>query len=107
AGSQSFYVDGAGADVYGNNDQFRYLYQSSNGDGTITARVRYQSNSSNWAKAGVMIRQSAASGVPFVDALVAPDVPASTPYINMTSGCTPDGCVAPVAPVLPVTGHGA
>ncbi|MBV9615184.1 MAG: PQQ-dependent sugar dehydrogenase, partial [Ktedonobacteraceae bacterium] len=68
-GSQTFYVDGAGADVYGANDQFHYVYQPLNGDGTIVARLRYQTNSSPWAKAGVMIKESTTTGSKYVDAL--------------------------------------
>ena len=45
AADGSFYLDGGGADVFGVNDQFHYVYQTLAGDGTITARVRYQSNS--------------------------------------------------------------
>jgi len=56
SGSGSFYLDGAGADEYGANDQSHYVYQSLAGDGTIIARVRFQTNSSPWAKAGLMIR---------------------------------------------------
>jgi uncharacterized repeat protein (TIGR01451 family) len=105
AGSQSFYLDGSGADEYGANDQSHFVYQTLAGDGSIVARVRYQTNSSPWAKAGLMIRQSTATGAPFVDALVTQDVPAATPDINGV-GCDANGCLAPLPPVLPVTGYG-
>jgi uncharacterized repeat protein (TIGR01451 family) len=103
--TSSFYLDGAGADEYGANDQSHYVYQTLNGDGSIVTRVRYQTNSSPWAKAGLMIRQSTTTGAPFVDALVAPDVPATTPDINGV-GCDANGCLAPLPPALPVTGYG-
>jgi glucose/arabinose dehydrogenase len=105
AGDQSFYLDGAGADAYGANDQFHYVYQSLTGDGTIVARVRYQTNSSAWAKAGVMIKQSAVAGAPFVDALVTPDVSPNTPNINGV-GCDANGCLSPLPPVTPAMGYG-
>jgi PKD repeat protein len=105
AGSQSFYVDGAGADVFGANDQFHYVYQTLNGDGTIIARVRYQTESSPWAKAGLLIAASTATGAPFVDALVTPNVSPNTPNINGV-GCTPDGCASPLPPVTPPVGYG-
>jgi glucose/arabinose dehydrogenase len=105
AADQSFYLDGAGADVLGANDQFHYVYQPLNGDGTIIARIRYQTNSSSWAKAGVMIKQSATAGAAFVDALVSPDVSQNTPNINGV-GCTPNGCLSPLPPVIPAMGHG-
>lgn len=105
ASDQSFYVDGAGADVYGANDQFHYVYQTLNGDGTIVARVLYQTNASAWAKAGIMIKQSAVAGASYVDALVTPNVSPSTPNINGT-GCTPNGCASPLPPVTPAVGYG-
>lgn len=102
---QSFYLDGAGADAYGANDQFHYAYQTLSGDGTIVARVRYQTESSPWAKAGVMIKQSATAGAPFVDALVTPDVSPVTPNVNGV-GCDANGCISPLPPVTPVMGYG-
>ena len=104
-GSQSFYLDGAGADEYGANDQSHFVYQTLPADGSIVARVRYQTNSSPWAKAGLMIRQSTAAGAPFVDALVTPDVSASTPDINGV-GCDANGCLSPLPPVIPAVGYG-
>ena len=105
AGDQTFYVDGAGADAYGSNDQFHYVYETLNGNGTIVARVRYQTASSAWAKAGVMIKQSAAAGAPFVDALVTPDVSSSTPNINGV-GCDANGCLSSLPPLPPTRGYG-
>ncbi len=106
ASDGSFYLDGSGADVFGANDQFHYVYQTLAGDGTITARVRYQSDSSAWAKAGVMIKQSPTSGSAFVDALVAPDVSPTTPNVNGV-GCTPDGCLSQLPSANPAMGYGA
>ncbi len=105
ASDQTFYIDGAGADISGPNDQFHYVYQTLNGDGTIIARVRYQTNSSPWAKAGVMIKQSTTSGSSYVDALVTPDVSPNTPNTNGV-GCNPNGCGSPLPPVNPTTGNG-
>jgi uncharacterized repeat protein (TIGR01451 family) len=105
ASDQTFYVDGSGADVYGVNDQSHYVYQTLASDGSIVARVRYQTQSSAWAKAGVMIRQSATGGSNFVDALVTPDVSPNTPNFNGV-GCDANGCVSPLPPVIPATGYG-
>jgi len=105
ANDHTFYVDGAGADIYGTTDQFHYVYQTLNGDGTIIARLRYQTDSSAWAKAGIMIKDSTTSGSNFVDALVTPNVSPNTPNINGT-GCTPDGCNSPLPPITPAVGHG-
>lgn len=102
----AFYLDGGGADVYGANDQEQFAYQPLNSDGTITARVRFQTVSSPWAKAGVMIRQSTTGGSAFVDALVTPDVSPLTPDINGVN-CTVDGCDSQLPPTdLYATGYG-
>src|SRR6266851_1065340 len=105
ASNKTFYIDGAGADIAGTNDQFHYVYQTLNGDGTIVARVRYQTESSPWTKAGVMIKQSTTAGSSYVDALVTPDVSPSTPNINGV-GCTPNGCLSPLNPITPAVGNG-
>jgi glucose/arabinose dehydrogenase/regulation of enolase protein 1 (concanavalin A-like superfamily) len=105
ASDQTFFLDGTGADVFGANDQFHYVEQPLNGDGTIVARVRYQSESSPWTKAGLMIKQSTTAGDPFVDVLVTPNVSPNTPNINCV-GFTVDGCDAPLPPVTPAVGHG-
>ncbi len=51
-------IEGSGADIWGNSDEFRFVYQAMTGDCAVTARVVSQQNTSGWAKAGVMIRQS-------------------------------------------------
>ncbi|MEN6336112.1 MAG: PA14 domain-containing protein [Phycisphaerales bacterium] len=54
---------GAGSDIWNNADEFRYAYKTLNGDGTMIARVvTVGTGSSEWAKGGVMIRQSTAAG---------------------------------------------
>ncbi len=105
AGSKSFYTDGAGTDEYKTTDQTHFVYQTMPGDGTIVARVRYQTNSDPNAKAGVMIRQSTATGANWVDALVTPDVSPNTPNVNGV-GCDPNGCLSPLPPIVPAVGNG-
>jgi len=53
-----FTLTGAGADIWGSNDAFRYVYQTATGDCDITARVVSVQNTHNAAKGGVMIRES-------------------------------------------------
>jgi hypothetical protein len=55
-------LQGAGADIYGTADQFHFVWQSLPGDGSISARVTAQTNTSSWAKAGVMLRASTDPG---------------------------------------------
>ena len=60
-----FTVDGSGADIWGSSDQFNYVSQPLTGNATIVAQVTSQSDTDPWAKAGVMIKQSTASGMPY------------------------------------------
>jgi glucose/arabinose dehydrogenase len=103
--TQTFYVDGSGSDIYGPKDQFHYTYVTLTGDGTIIARVRYQSNTDPWAKAGLMFKETPTAGATWLDALVAPDVAPHSPNTNGV-GCTVDGCLAPLPPIDPAVGMG-
>jgi hypothetical protein len=67
-----FTIHGDGSDIWQNFDQFHYTWQALTGDGSITARVTSQSNTSPWAKSGVMIKQSTASGSPWALLAVTP-----------------------------------
>jgi VCBS repeat-containing protein len=60
--SGSYTVSGSGADIWGTADQFQYVYRQVSGDVRITARVVSMTNTDPWAKAGVMIRESTATG---------------------------------------------
>jgi len=51
-------VKGAGSDIYGTADQFRYVYQPASGDCSIICRVAAEQNTDLWAKAGLMIRET-------------------------------------------------
>ena len=55
-------VSADGADIWGTADAFHYVYQQFTNDGAIVARVSTLQNTSPYAKAGVMIRQSATAG---------------------------------------------
>jgi regulation of enolase protein 1 (concanavalin A-like superfamily) len=70
--SGTFTVKGAGADIWGAADGFRYVYQSLSGDGSITARVASIQNVNTWSKAGVMIRDGLTAGAKNVYMLTSP-----------------------------------
>lgn len=55
-----FSVQGAGDDIWNTADGLHFVYQDLTGDGTLMARVITQTNTNQWAKAGVMIRESLA-----------------------------------------------
>ncbi len=67
-----FTVTGAGTDVWADADQFQFVHQTLSGDGSVTARVLAQSPADEWAKAGVMIKQSATAGAPYAFLAVTP-----------------------------------
>jgi ABC-type transport system involved in multi-copper enzyme maturation permease subunit len=53
-------------------DQFRFAHQPLAGDGSVIARVASQQASHEWAKAGVIIKQSAEAGAPYAAIMVTP-----------------------------------
>jgi len=57
-----FAINAAGADIWSNVDEFRYVYKQLVGDGAIVARVDTILEANVWGKAGVMIRESLAPG---------------------------------------------
>jgi glucose/arabinose dehydrogenase/regulation of enolase protein 1 (concanavalin A-like superfamily) len=63
--TQTFTVKGGGYDIWTTHDDFRYVYQTLNGDGEIIARVTSQTNTHASAKAGVMIKESATAFAPY------------------------------------------
>jgi regulation of enolase protein 1 (concanavalin A-like superfamily) len=58
SGADSIAVSGAGADVWGSQDSFRYVYRAVQGDVTVEAQVGSFAATQGWARAGVMIRES-------------------------------------------------
>jgi hypothetical protein len=53
-------------------DQFHFAHQTLTGDGSVTARVVSQDDSHEWARAGVMVKQTAAFGAPYAALYVTP-----------------------------------
>ncbi|HUE86199.1 MAG TPA: S8 family serine peptidase [Vicinamibacterales bacterium] len=65
-------VEGAGADVWGTTDAFRFVYRALDGDGVITARVSSIETVDAWTKAGVMIRSALQADAAHAFMLVTP-----------------------------------
>jgi endoglucanase len=57
-GGGVFTVTGAGADIWGTSDAFRFAYVAVTGNCTMVARVASVQNIDGWSKAGIMIRES-------------------------------------------------
>jgi len=79
-------VQAGGADIFGTADQFHYNWQQLTGDGSVSAQVVSQTNSSSNAKAGVMLRLTSDSGSPFYDAVVTPGHGVFVQYRKSQSG---------------------
>ncbi len=94
-GLASFSVTASGADIWGSADAFRYVYQSLSGDGSITARVVNLDNTDQWAKAGVMIRESLAADSAFAMSVVTPSNGAAFQWRAST------GAAADMTPTAP------
>lgn len=77
---------GAGSDIWGTADAFRFAYLPMTGDGTIVARVLAQESTHEWAKTGVMMRESLAANSRFVDAVITPRNGVAFQYRSATGG---------------------
>ena len=67
-----FTVKAGGTDIFNKSDQLHYVYQPVAGDTTLGARTVSQTNTSSWARAGVMLRATTAAGSPYYAAFVTP-----------------------------------
>jgi regulation of enolase protein 1 (concanavalin A-like superfamily) len=87
-GGNAFSVTSTGADIWGNADQFRFVYKTLSGNGSITARVDSLTRSDAWSKAGVMIRETLEPGSKHVSTVVTPDNSCSQQYRPTTGGAS-------------------
>jgi hypothetical protein len=68
----SFTVTGAGADIWGTADAFRFVYTTLSGDGSVVTQVTGEQFVANWTKAGVMMRETLDPGSRHAFMLVSP-----------------------------------
>jgi hypothetical protein len=54
----TYTMTGSGTDITGPSDEFHFAYKMLNGAGSIVAKVESIQNTNQWAKAGVMIRET-------------------------------------------------
>ena len=54
----TYTMTGSGADIWYQSDGFHYAFKTLSGPGSIVARVESVGDTDNWAKAGVMIRET-------------------------------------------------
>lgn len=58
----TFTLQASGRDIWHAADEFHYLYQPLEADGSLSARVISQTRTHGWAKAGLMIRETLEPG---------------------------------------------
>jgi hypothetical protein len=66
-------LSGGGSDIWGAADNFRFAYKRLNANGVITARIDSQTRTHEWAKAGVMIRETLDPGSAHAFVALTPD----------------------------------
>jgi hypothetical protein len=96
-------VKGAGADSWGTADSGHFSYKALTGDGAIIAKVESISNTSIYAKAGVMMRTSLAQGAPRATMLVTNQVKVeqNMPNLSVYGGTNYGNKALPIANTVP------
>lgn len=87
----TFTVNGSGTSISGTADQFNYAYQAAGTNYTITARVASMTNTNSGAQAGVMIRETLASGATMVNINLTPSNGVTWVYRSTTGGSASGG----------------
>ncbi len=98
--SDTFTVNGSGADIGGSADAFQFAWRTMNGDGEIVARVTGVENTYRWAKAGLMVRDGLTAEAKNVLMAVTPEMGSTFQYRGTVAGGTTyvdplDGVAAP------------
>jgi hypothetical protein len=68
----TYTISASGADITGTADEFHFAYKTLTGPGSIVVKVESVQNTNQWAKAGVMIRETLDPGSSHAMAFVTP-----------------------------------
>jgi len=68
----TYTMTGSGADIWNAADKFHYAYKMLSGTGSIVAKVISVDNTDQWAKAGVMIRETLDASSKFAAVYITP-----------------------------------
>jgi len=79
----TYTMTGSGADIWNQADEFHFAYKTLNGVGSIEAKVESVDRTDNWAKAGVMIRETLDPGSKFAAVYITPTAADG----SATNGC--------------------
>lgn len=89
ADTRSYTVTGGGANIWGSEDAFHYVWREISGDAAMTSHVWWKNPGGNpHRKAGWMVRQSLEPGAPYVDAVVHGNGLISLQYRRIAGGPT-------------------
>ena len=69
----TFNVKASGADIWSLRDEFHFVYRQLTGDAEIIARVNNITNTSDWAKGGIMMRGSLDNNAQHAFMVIAPN----------------------------------
>jgi hypothetical protein len=61
-GANSYTIVCEGSDIWGNDDGFNFTYTTATGDFDMVVRVKDTTHTSNWSKAGLMVREDLTAG---------------------------------------------
>lgn len=81
-------VVAGGLDIEGTSDNFHFLYKTLPGDGRITARINSVTNTHEWTKVGVMVRQNTAANAINAMFLLRPQLGSAGQYRATAGGGT-------------------
>jgi hypothetical protein len=79
----TYTMTATGADIWNEADEFHYAFKTLTGPGSIVARVESVEQTDNWAKAGVMIRETLDASSKFAAVYITPTNADGT----ATNGC--------------------
>ncbi|NIP51751.1 MAG: hypothetical protein GWN61_21335 [candidate division Zixibacteria bacterium] len=90
ATTDTWSITADGNDIWGNSDNFHYVYKYLKGDGQITAQVKSITGpgTDGWAKAGVMIREDLSGESKHAMMVMTPDFGAAFQWRSITGGVT-------------------
>jgi hypothetical protein len=82
----TYTMTAAGVDIWDTSDEFRYAYQQLSGDGEIVVQVLSVDNTHDFAKAGVMIRNTLDAGSANAIAFITPTGRVGWQYREVAAG---------------------
>jgi TolB protein len=65
--NSQYRITGSGANIWGKQDQFQYLWREITGNFTVTATIRFLGQGNQHRKAGIMVRQSLDDDATYAD----------------------------------------